>query len=207
SMSTVFSHIVQKRLSRENENVATEALAYILDYSKAARRGLLKFFRGVVPEMPELRFQTQQSEDGNRPDMWGYNDNEPRVFIENKFWANLTDNQPVSYLEMLAKCKKPTMLLFVVPEARVQMMWRELTRRLKKDIASIPDRDNTASIPFSFSTDKGPVLALTSWTKLIDALEREAKEEQRARSDLDQLRALCKAADTDVPISAEEVSD
>ena len=28
-MSTVFSHIVQKRLSQEYENIATEALAYI----------------------------------------------------------------------------------------------------------------------------------------------------------------------------------
>jgi hypothetical protein len=209
-MNTVFSHIVQKRLSRQNENVATEALAYILGYSKAARNGMMKLLRGIVPKMPDLRFQTQQSENGSRPDMWGYNLNEPRLFIENKFWANLTDNQPVSYLEILAKCQEPTVLLLVVPEARVQMMWRELTRKLKKDISSIPDRDNVSGIAYSDSTDKGPILALTSWTKLIESLERETKNnenEQRAQSDLDQLRALCNAADTDVPISVEEVSD
>ena len=102
-MKTVFSHIVQKRLSRENENVATEALAYILGYSKPARNGMIKLLQGVVPEMPELRFQTQQTEANSRPDMWGYFENEPRVFIENKFWANLTENQPVAYIEILAK--------------------------------------------------------------------------------------------------------
>jgi hypothetical protein len=41
-METVLSHIVQRRLSRENENVATEALAYVLHYSKAARNGMMK---------------------------------------------------------------------------------------------------------------------------------------------------------------------
>ena len=33
-MSTVFSHIVLKRLSQEYENVATEAFAFIVNSSK-----------------------------------------------------------------------------------------------------------------------------------------------------------------------------
>src|ERR1035441_823681 len=114
-MNTVFSHIVQKRLSRENENVATEALAYILGYSEAARNGMMKLLRGVA-KMPELRFRTQQTEVSSHPDMRGCqtevnsrpdmhgcdNDGIPRVFVENKFWAGLTKNQPVSYLRALA---------------------------------------------------------------------------------------------------------
>jgi|ERR1019366_4759601 hypothetical protein len=206
-MSTVFSHIVQKRLSRENENVATEALAYILGYSKAARNGMMKLLRGVVPEMQDLRFQTQQTEGNNRPDMWGYDKADPRVFIENKFWASLTEKQPVSYIEKLARYTQPTILLVVVPEAREQALWRELSRKLKDVRILASDRDVSSGIVCSVSTDKGPILALTSWTRLISALELEAVDDQRARSDLLQLRALCKAADTDVPISAVEVSD
>src|ERR1035437_4956414 len=206
-MSTVFSHIVQKRLSRENENVATEALSYILGYSQAARNGMMKLLRGVVPELPDLRFQTQQTEGKSRPDMWGYDKTDPRVYVENKFWAALTENQPVSYIEQLAKYTQPTILLVVVPDAREQMSWRELSRKLKDAGISAEGRDDASGIVYSVSTNKGPILALTSWKKLIDALELEAVDDPAARSDLVQLRALCKAADTDVPISAEEVSD
>ncbi len=47
-------------------------------------------------DLPELTFKTQQTEGSIRPDMWGFAGNEPCVYIENKFWAGLTDNQPVS---------------------------------------------------------------------------------------------------------------
>ena len=206
-MQTVFSHIVQKRLSRENENVATDALAYIIEYSSEARNGIMKLLRGVVPEMPELRFQTQLSEGSDRPDMWGYNNNEPRVFMENKFWASLTDNQPVSYLKRLAGYTQPALLLVVAPEAREQTLWRALSRRLKDAGISVQERGDVPDIVHSALTVEGPVLALTSWTRLISALEREISDDQRARSDLFQLRALCKAADTDVPISSADVTD
>ena len=69
-MQTVFSHIVQKRLSQESENVATVALEFILNSSEAARNGMMKLLRGVIPQLPRLWFRTQQTEDNNRPDMW-----------------------------------------------------------------------------------------------------------------------------------------
>jgi len=206
-MQTIFSHIVQKRLSRENENVATEALAYILDYSDAARSGIMTLLRGLGPKMPTLRFQIQQSDGSSRPDMWGYDKAEPRVFIENKFWASLTENQPISYLKLLTKYTQPTILLVVVPDAREQILWRELNRKLKDAGIAVSGRDEVPGIVCSVSTKIGPVLALTSWNRLISSLEFSAGDDQRAKSDLQQLRALCKAADTDVPISAVEVSD
>ena len=208
-MGTVFSHIVQKRLSRENENVATEALSYVLGYSKAARNGMMKLLRGIVPELPDLRFQTQQTEGKSRPDMCGYDRANPRVYIENKFWAALTENQPVDYIEQLSKYTQPktTVLLVVVPEAREQMLWRVLCRKLRDAGISVEKQDAGNGIVASVSTGKGPALALTSWARLISAFELEAANDQAAQSDLLQLRALCKAADTDVPISAQEVSD
>jgi hypothetical protein len=97
-MSTVFSYIVQKRFSQENENIATDALAFVVQSSEAARSGLTRLLRGITPDLPSLQFRTQPAEEGSRPDMCGYDVTTPRVFIENKFWAGLTDNQPVKYL-------------------------------------------------------------------------------------------------------------
>jgi len=131
-MSTVFSHIVQKQFSKQYENVATEALAFILHSNNSARNGMMKLLRSIAPDMPDLHFRTQQTEVSTRSDMRGDdNENEPRVFIENKFWAGLTDNQPRTYLELLAEYPQTSILLIVVPDEREHTMWLEVIRRLK----------------------------------------------------------------------------
>ena len=208
-MQTVFSHIIQKRFSQANEDVATDALAFILHSSESARTGMMKLLRGIVADIPDLRFRTQQTEGSIRPDMWGLDETGPRVFVENKFWAGLTENQPIAYLEQLAKCTQPTTLLVVVPEAREQTVWRELTGRLEGGGISVTSGDAAAGIVHSATTEIGPILALTSWAKLLSTLEREIADDPDARSDLVQLRALCEAADSEAfqPISSTEVTD
>lgn len=209
-MPTVFSHIVQQRLSQESENVATTALSFILESSEDARNGILKLLRGVLPELPRLWFNTQQTDGSSRPDMWG-NDDEgnPHLFIENKFWAGLTENQPVSYLRKLAKHPRATLLLVVVPHSREQTVWRELTRRVDEAGISTTERESSAGIVCNVTTSLGPVLALTSWSKLLSFLEVESTNDPGARSDLLQLRALCDQADDDAftPFSPEDTSD
>jgi hypothetical protein len=208
-METVFSHIVQTRFSRVSEDVATDALWFILHSSESARNGMMKLLHGVVPTLPLLRFQTQLSEDSSRPDMWGLDEGGPRVFLENKFWAGLTLNQPVSYLKSMAGYKQPTILLVVAPEAREHTLWRELRRRLEEAEISETSEGTAAGILHSVATDIGPILAITSWTRLLSALELEVADDPSARSDLLQLRSLCEAADSDafVPIAPEEVTD
>jgi hypothetical protein len=208
-MQTVFSHIIQKRFSQVHEDVATDALAFILHSSEAARSGMMKLLRGLVPELPDLRFRTQQTEGSIRPDMCGFAGVNPQVFVENKFWAGLTDNQPVSYLRQLAECVEPTVLLVVGPAAREQTLWRELSRRLLDAGIPVSDQNAPAGIVRSTKTELGPILAITSWTKLLSTLEREAADDPGAGSDLIQLRALCDAADTQafVPLSASELTD
>lgn len=61
-MKTIFSYIIQKRFSRVNEDVATDALAYVLETSESARRGIMKLLRGIVPSLPSLLFRTQEME-------------------------------------------------------------------------------------------------------------------------------------------------
>jgi len=208
-MKTVFSHIVHKRLSMENENVATEALNFIINSSKAARSGLMKLLYGIDSDLPILRFQTQQTGEGLRPDLWGLDGNEPRVFIENKFWAGLTEGQPTEYLKLLAKCNQPTVLLVVVPEARMDTVWRELLQRILQAEISMTDQAPSSNIYRMTETELGPHLALTSWKKLLSAVEVELTDQPRTRNDLLQLRSLCDAADSDafLPISAEELTN
>jgi hypothetical protein len=135
-------------------------------------------------------------------------DGKPHVFVENKFWAGLTENQPVSYLQKLAKCPQPTILVVVGPENRKERLWGDLNQRLADD-KILATEGPVAGIFRVATTSIGPILALTSWTKLLSALEIEVADDQSARSDLLQLRALCEAADSDAfePISSEEASD
>jgi hypothetical protein len=209
-MTSVFSHVVQRRLSHETEDVATEALAFILRSSEAARHGFLKLLRGIQPELPDLYFRTQQTEDNVRPDMWGLDDsNTPHVFVESKFWAGLTENQPVEYLTRLARHAESSVLLVVAPEARQETVWAELERRLNKASISHSDREPSASVSRIAETDLGPALALTSWRQLLAAIEAQLADDPQRRHDLLQLRALCDAVDIEafVPLSPEELTD
>ena len=213
-MNTVFSHIVQKRLSQENENVATDALSFILNSSGRAHSGMMKVIRGIAPEMPNLQFRTQQTDGNARPDMWGLDGITPRVLIENKFWAGLTENQPVEYLRMLAsKSFSPAILLAVVPEARLVTVWREFMNRLRGACLTSTPRDSSAgvaraeSIDFGPSLSVAPILAVTSWSNLLLAIDAELNEDPRSRNDLFQLRALCDAANDYAPFSAPELTN
>ncbi len=207
-MQTVFSHIIQKRFSRSYEDVATDALAFILKSNDAAHKGMMKLLRRIDNNLPDLQFTTQQSEDNIRPDMWGNHENEPHVFIENKFWTGLTDNQPVNYLKKLAEKQHPTILLVIGPEARVHTLWRELQKRLKYAEIFSTDRGNPDGIVYIVTTGTGPILALTTWQKVISVLKDEVTDNSTL-SDIHQLRALCEAADIEAftPLSAHDLTD
>ena len=208
-MKGVLSYIVQKRFSMENENIATEALNYIIQSSDSAREGLMKILRGINFELPSLRFETQQSEENLQPDMWGYEGSIPRVFIENKFWAGLTEHQPLGYLNLLSKYDSSTILLVVAPEARQTTLCRELFRRIRNENVSISEVNSTVGTSHVVKTGLGPMLAITSWEKLLNAIEAELTEEPITKNDLMQLRSLCKSAEDDafIPIASEELTN
>jgi hypothetical protein len=216
--STVFSHIVQKRLSEEYENIATEALAFILHSSESARSGLMKFLRGIASDLPSLQFRTQQTDRSARrdptdscarPDMCGFDGTAVRVFIENKFWAGLTEKQPVEYLERLAKCAKPSVLLMVVPTERQEPMWREIRRRIVNSKLFFSSRVAAAGGVRSVGIGRGRILALTSWKTLLAAIEMDLTDEPQAKNDLLQLCGLCDTADSEAfqPLSSTQMTD
>ena len=87
--STMFAHIVS-RLTNRTEDVAVDALGFILSRSDAARRALRDLLKLEGLDVGELTGAATQVGDGTlaRPDL-AVRDRErkERVLIEAKFWA------------------------------------------------------------------------------------------------------------------------
>ena len=209
-MPTVFEHIVSRRLSNEYENVATDALAFLLDQDDGARAAFTQFLRTAQPKLSDnLSYTTQESGAQIRPDISGTGpDGAAEVLIENKFWAGFTDQQPLGYLESLRDRADAGLVMFVVPEARKQTAWSELQRRA----ASVGETESMTPPPgvLGLLQSAGGVhMALTSWRHVLSVLELGIGEQRDRRSDLDQLRGLCERADAEsfTPLGAAELSD
>lgn len=216
---SVLQHVVRTRLASEREDVATEALAYILRRSGEARLAFAKLLRSLVPDLPDgLTIETQSGstlELGDatalvRPDMVASSDGQPYVLVENKFWAGLTDQQPAGYLEVLARgAPRSTALLFVAPAARDLSVWHELLRRLAAAGIGTEERPAPVGIRQVVGTSRGPAMALTTWQLVLDAIALEASGDEATMADLAQLRALCVASDAEAfaPLAADAVTD
>lgn len=207
--NSLLGHIVYKRFSHQSEDVATDALAYVVSSSDAAREAFVGILRQVAPQLPDLHFRTQQAEGAARPDMCGMDGRTPRAYVEAKFWAGLTDNQPVSYLQLLAERSQPTVLLFVVPVARTETVWRELLRRVCKAGLVLEGGEEITGTLRSVRVANGPHLALTTWPAVLDAIQVQTRAEPGVAADLAQLRALCSQADSQafLPFSEFDLTD
>jgi hypothetical protein len=207
--SSVLSYLAS-RFVLQPENLATEALGYILSQSSAARSALMEFSRemGAECEAPDY-FTTQSSnDDGSRPDIVGKDrESAPSYFLEAKFWAGLTANQPVSYLDALPSDKG--FLLFVVPSRRVETVWPELVRRIDRANMLMTD-ESTRGLSGRSARIGGKTLALTSWSDVLQALRRAADDagEKEVVADILQLSALCARMDAEafIPLRGEELT-
>ena len=92
------------RWSNRTEDIAVDALGFILSRSRAARTALRNIIETAVQDIGELTGAKTQvtGDDGARPDLvvFGRGGKE-RVIVEAKFWAELTENQPGTYLARL----------------------------------------------------------------------------------------------------------
>ena len=93
------------------ENLAVEALGHILRRSPAANAALQRSMTRLGSSIQgQLTFRTQvASADGTRPDLAGFDTQGTEVvFVEAKFWAGMTDQQPVGYLRRLSNERRRT---------------------------------------------------------------------------------------------------
>ena len=210
--STMFAHIVS-RLTNRTEDVAVEALGFILSRSEAARRALRDLLQLEGLDVGELTGAKTQVSDETlaRPDLvvLGRNRKE-RVLIEAKFWASLTENQPNAYLARLPLDEHPSVLLFVAPEARVETLWSELHRLIEgpfnwQSINAPHDTD----IKSAMVDEGGRFLMLVSWRALLKRMLSFAMSSgDVVEADIRQLHALCEQQDQEafLPLKPHELA-
>lgn len=212
--NTVLGHLAH-RFPGQQENLATEALCFILRTSPAASRAFTEFLRPIGLDIPGgLYFEAQRAGlEQSIPDMKCRDDKGLlRVTVENKFWAGLTENQPVTYIQELFH-ELPVgiaALLFVVPKARVQPIWGEVVRRCEAAGIPVGETQNLAAMTAAH-LGEGHYLAATTWGELLGALSAALPlaGEIDCRNDIAQLQGLCKTMDEEeiLPLSGDELTD
>ena len=208
---TLLAHLTLK-LASHPENIAVEALGHILSTSPASIRALEDMLQTGGSEIGKIaQVQTQASdEEGSRPDLAGRDaDGRKRMLIEAKFWAGLTERQPVKYLQHLLKQDQPSVLLFVAPAKRFEPLWNELCRLVKAaDLKLVPGQTEEANLR-SAVVDGKCRLMLTSWTTLLDRMDSRASiaGESHTECDIQQLQGLASQMDDDafLPLRPEEL--
>jgi len=200
------------RFAPHPENIATEALCYILQRAPAARDALVGLCRDAGARLPlDLQFRSQAvGSDGAIPDVAGVDRaGQERLLIEAKFWAGLTDQQPVVYLHRVEPASG--LLLVLAPSARLTTLWDELRRRC--ETAGLPFREvlpERSGMRTACLQDDVVRLALADWPMLLTLLARTlaAAQEVQLAEDLAQLRGLCARMDSEgfLPLRGEELT-
>lgn len=202
---SLFAHLALAFTSHP-ETLATAALGYVLNRSHAARAAIRSLLAQSGIEVSEnVTWATEVSgPDSARPDLVALDaEGGQPIVIEAKFWAGLTDNQPLTYLE------RPGVraLVFVAPAARSAHLWGELRRRCA---SKGPVRELAPSADALIADIKGQKLVLVSWRALVAAMlaRAESAGERQTAEDLSQLRGLCERMDTEafLPVTSEELS-
>ena len=206
---TLLAHLVP-RMTSQVEDAATDALAFILNKSKACRGVLDDLLRdGDFEPEPIKRVETQVTyEDGSRPDMVGYDPSgSKRLLVESKFWASLLEGQASGYYGQLEE-DGPGVLLFIAPDSRIETLWAEIKRQMEGgeegvqlEILTTAKRVRRAKVK---GTDKQ--LMLISWSHLLDRMATAVAGDSTVASDIQQLRGLAQYQDesTFLPIHPQE---
>ncbi len=192
---TLLAHLAN-RLGPGSEDLATEALAFILQ-NPAATRGMGAHARRWSSELDVPNcFRTQDwlASDEAIPDLVGVApDGSTPLIVEAKFGAALTPNQPVTYLRRLLLLDTPTLLLFLVPGRRATPIWAELRRRCSDAGIQLTTAD-----PLAKGSVENVVVAVTTWADLLLDIERNLtppNEHHRTLAELEQLQGLCERQD------------
>ncbi len=202
---SLLSFVVLKH-TQGPEDAATDALRFILSRSESAMSAMAELLGNTGEPLPIAKATTQESLEisGAAPDMWLRDSNDNvTAFVESKFWAPLTPNQPVTYWEALPTDRR-TALLFLAPQSRVNdgYLWDELVSRLREkghELGTVIGDENVISV--SAEGDRR-ILMLTSWEHLLGLMREGAERDGdvKAAFEIAELKMLATRA-------AEGVSD
>lgn len=211
---TLLAHLAP-RFTDRIEDLAVEALGYILSKSEVAKCALAEMLReGGVDVGRIARVRTQnpvtgenQERERPRPDLTARDETgATRVLIEAKFGAGLTENQPVKYLDGLPE-DRPSALLFVAPERRREVLWTDLRQRVSESNSISLGDDTREGVIWSTSAGKNRHLLLTSWRHLLCSMKAKANGETSVMCDIQQLQGLCERMDSEafLPLNPDEL--
>ena len=211
---SLLGHLVPRITSIGAEPVATQALAYILSESAEVAEAFVKFVSetGIEFFTPGSITAEEQQGDGT-PDLT-IKDAEGgivRILVENKFWAGLTESQPVSYLEVLPTSPSSA-VVFIVPKPRIRSLWDELESKCEDSSVKLGDKKldkDGGSINLIWAHTGNRTLAITSWEEVLKRLEY-ATTDDSVKQDIRQLRGLTeqmKNTDEFLPLHEGEVTN
>ena len=186
------------------EDIATISLQYILSQSEALR---IAFTRRVASHLSvefndTLHYTTQVAgKNKERPDLSGFDSNgREQLLCEMKFYAGLTSNQPLAYLDRLSD-ENGKGLLFICPNARLTSLWTQL-----KDACA--GRSVELISDYCISVD-GIRMAIVSWSEILELLSKTAASVAvELLADIKQLEGYCIQLDSDafIPFISEELT-
>ena len=181
---TLLSFIAQRH-AMGLEDVATDALRFILSRSDSARSALSDLLGGDRGPLPIAEARTWLADaHGAIPDMACFDETANLVaLIESKFWAPLTPNQPVTYWQGLP-VDRPAVLLFLAPASRVHedSLWSQLEDRLREAGHALGPVRAVESLITARSTAGQRRLMLTSWDLLLETMAQRAREDGDAQA-------------------------
>lgn len=203
---TVLARLVSA-LTSQRENAATESLAFILNAHAELRHAFsIRITNALSRAVAVSRVKTQQvASDDSRPDM-ALHDTEGRLvgLVEVKFWAGLTDAQPLAYLQQL-DVAVGGVLIFIAPTKRLMSLTHEIENRCRVAGRELLSIDGTKLVAGNST------ILLWSWSDVLDGFKDTATHamNRAALSDVDQLQGLCSLFETTgfIPMSREELDD
>lgn len=211
-MDTLFGHLAT-RFAASPENIAIDALAFVLKRSEAARQAATDFFGRAGTALPaDLEYRTQSGgEDRARPDIEGVTlEGQTPLIVECKFWAGLTANQPVTYLSRLPNDQSGA-LAFLVPTARFTSLWPELLDRLAEADIQPMEAPTRSTDMWHVRLGNGHSFVMASWRGLLDQIcvALEAVHDRDTLHDVYQLIGLTERMDREafLPFKSEELTD
>ena len=181
------------------EDVATDALCFILSRSKVAQATLAEFLGDGDAPLPIADVQSWlANEYGAVPDLACIDTGgEVVALIESKFWASLTGHQPVTYWKALP-ADKPSALLFLAPDDRINSgsLWDELMERLRRAGHELGTSHLKHNLKTATAKDGHRRLVLASWSLLLDRIAQQvsAAGDQRASFEIGELQGLAATA-------------
>ena len=205
--------LIARGYAAGREDAATEALCFILSRSHSAREALSEVLGNDGGSLRIASFSTQFFTAGAYPDMACLDDHGDVVaFVESKFWAGLTSNQPVTYWEALPDERSAT-LMFLAPAARIARidkgwLWHELVERLRKAGHTLGAVNQGKGLVTAESTDGKHRLLLTSWEVLLESLAQRTEKDgdRQAHFQVAELRGLARdAIKNDDPVRDENL--